>query len=67
MSWKVNNEFSKCFLCCKDCKERTMTCHSTCEKYLKGKRDFEALKKKISQDKSIFTKRQLREMERKQL
>lgn len=67
MSWKVNNEFSRCFICCKDCKERTMTCHSTCEKYLEGRKALEKLKRNIANDKSIFTKRQLNEMERKQL
>lgn len=26
--------------CCKDCKDRVVNCHSTCEKYKKWKQEF---------------------------
>ena len=30
---------------CKNCNDRTPTCHSNCEKYLQWKKDFEEYKK----------------------
>lgn len=36
-----NKEFS----CTRDCRDRSSTCHATCEKYKKWKAEFEELKK----------------------
>ena len=36
--------------CCRECKERQMGCHSTCEKYLKQREEWEQVKDKIKTD-----------------
>lgn len=33
---------------CKDCKDRKLSCHSVCEKYLKFKNELAELKEKIA-------------------
>ena len=53
-----NSEYGKYFVCCKGCVDRTMLCHSTCEKYLGAKKMVEELKKKKNLEKTIYTKRQ---------
>lgn len=35
---------------CKDCSERELYCHSTCEKYSNWKKEHEELKAKISKE-----------------
>lgn len=35
---------------CKDCKDRCLNCHATCEKYLNEKRAFEATKEKAKEE-----------------
>lgn len=35
---------------CKDCKDRCLNCHATCEKYLNEKKAFEATKEKAKEE-----------------
>lgn len=42
---------------CKDCKERAIGCHSTCEKYKKYRTEWEELKKKKAEEKRLWSKR----------
>lgn len=37
--------YSSKIICCKDCKERYIGCHSKCEKYITEKRNLEESKK----------------------
>lgn len=36
---------------CKDCKDRYVGCHSSCEKYMAAKEEYEILHEKISRQK----------------
>lgn len=40
--------------CCKDCKDRNETCHTTCEKYLQAKAEHEEMLKLIEAEKHKF-------------
>jgi hypothetical protein len=39
---------------CKDCPDRSLGCHGTCEKYIQEKAKTEALKHKIALEREIF-------------
>jgi len=39
---------------CKDCKERHVNCHSSCEKYQLFKKENDALREKIRKDKDDY-------------
>ena len=36
---------------CKDCKDRHVGCHSTCEKYINAKKEYDELQEKIKKSK----------------
>lgn len=36
---------------CKDCKDRYIGCHSTCEKYINAKKEYDELQEKIKKSK----------------
>lgn len=36
---------------CKDCKDRYVGCHSTCEKYINAKKEYDELQEKIKKSK----------------
>lgn len=40
------------FFCCKDCEERYVGCHSTCEKYLQEKEKYGEHRDKIRKNRS---------------
>lgn len=39
--------------CCKDCHNREVGCHVTCEKYIQEKADIDKLRQQIDQSKTI--------------
>lgn len=39
--------------CCKDCDDRVIGCHATCERYLGEKKEIEELKEKIKKDQLV--------------
>lgn len=54
-----NEQLAKCWndfggnvgKCCRDCKERHVGCHGSCEKYKKSKEEFEAFRRKVIENK----------------
>lgn len=42
-----NTKYDDCY----HCEERTVGCHSTCEKYLKAKEEYDEIKKKVLEEK----------------
>ena len=45
---------SNTFKDCKECKEHSIGCHSTCEKYKKAKKQYEEEKERIRQSKRVY-------------
>lgn len=45
-------------MCCKDCKERQVGCHSTCERYIREKNEYNKksymIRQKIEKEQRLF-------------
>lgn len=39
--------------CCKDCEDRQLHCHSTCERYIQEKREHDRLREKQREDQQL--------------
>ena len=49
-----NYKFSRIGACCKECTERYVGCHSSCEKYIDAKSKYDAHKQEIYEAQRLY-------------